>query len=106
MNQQIKITRHKRKAVELEIDGILTPVGKIQPTSSEGLLPRPINLRGREVLINPIRHCEERSDVAISSGSSLLFFLLAPSSPRALSPSVFKGMRISSFIFYSKENNL
>ena len=61
MNQQIKITRHKRKAVELEIDGILTPVGKIQPTSSEGLLPRPINLRGREVLINPIRYCEERS---------------------------------------------
>jgi hypothetical protein len=44
-------------------------------------------------------------DVAISSGSSLLFFFLAPSPPLALSPSVFKGVRISSFTFYSKENN-
>ena len=60
----------------------------------------------REDLTNQIRHCEERSDVAISTGSSLLFFFLAPSPPLALSPSVFKGVRISSFIFYSKENNL
>jgi len=28
----------------------------------------------REDLTNPIRHCEERSDVAISTGSFLLFF--------------------------------
>jgi hypothetical protein len=74
----------------------------------------------REDLTNQIRHCEERSDVAISTGSSLLFFSHCKSisghdksSPyknfknfRHPEASLSEALRISSFTFYSKENNL
>ncbi|QPM69062.1 hypothetical protein RT761_02290 [Atribacter laminatus] len=74
----------------------------------------------REEHINIIRHCEERSDVAISTGSSLFFSLRnqftdtisqVPTQNKKmksslvhisfiflpLTPSLFEGVRISSF---------